>query len=134
MNELPKPLLQGTFGELIVQIRLFQAGVQAAPPIKDSGNDLIAIRKDTFKAVQVRTSATFPASARRAEFPERFHILALVVLGDVKYRDLDYFDVKLDTCRVFLLRREEATREDWTQEQLLPFEFSRDRVQELFGK
>jgi hypothetical protein len=42
MNQVPKLTLTGTFCELLVQIRLLQYGVQAAPPIKDSGNDLIA--------------------------------------------------------------------------------------------
>ncbi len=56
MNSLPHLIGQGSFGELLVQIRLLQHGVQAAPPIKDSGNDLIAIRRTVFKAVQVKTT------------------------------------------------------------------------------
>ncbi len=43
MNQVTDKIMTGTIGELLVQIRLLQFGVQAAPPIKDSGNDLIAV-------------------------------------------------------------------------------------------
>ena len=43
-NPIPKNMKTGTIGELLVQLRLLQYNVQAAPPIKDSGNDLIAIK------------------------------------------------------------------------------------------
>ncbi len=58
MNPLSKTCITGTIGELLVQLRLFQYGVQAAPPLKDSGNDLIAVRRETFRAVQVKTTGT----------------------------------------------------------------------------
>lgn len=41
-NPLPKALATGTLGELLVQFRLLQFDIQAAPPLKDSGNDLVA--------------------------------------------------------------------------------------------
>ncbi len=44
MNKITDNLKLGTFGELLVQLRLLEFDVQAAPPLKDSGNDLIAIR------------------------------------------------------------------------------------------
>jgi len=56
MNPLYATTKQGTIGELIVQLRLLEYDVQAAAPIKDSGNDLIAIRCDVFRAIQVRSS------------------------------------------------------------------------------
>lgn len=43
-NPLPKTTYIGTVGELLVQLRLLEFGVQSAPPIRDSGNDLIAIK------------------------------------------------------------------------------------------
>lgn len=52
MNPLSENITKGTFGELLVQLRLLQYGVQATPPLKDSGNDL----------------------------PHLYHIIALVVL------------------------------------------------------
>jgi hypothetical protein len=57
MNALFDTHFKGTLGELITQTFLLAHGVQAAPPIKDSGNDLIAVRGGSFRAVQVRTSA-----------------------------------------------------------------------------
>ena len=41
MNPLRKSLQTGTVGELLVQLRLLQFHVQAAQPLKDTGNDLI---------------------------------------------------------------------------------------------
>lgn len=55
-NTLPKNLSIGTIGELLVQLRLLEFGVQAAPPIKDSGNDLIAIKGEVVKFIQIKTS------------------------------------------------------------------------------
>jgi hypothetical protein len=54
MNQLYATTKLGTIAELLVQLRLLECDVQAAPPIKDSGNDLIAIRGRQFRAVQVR--------------------------------------------------------------------------------
>ena len=53
MNKITDRIQTGTVGELLVQIRLLQFGVQAAPPIKDSGNDLIAVNDREFRAVSV---------------------------------------------------------------------------------
>lgn len=98
MNPLSEKIQCGTLGELLVQIRLFQHGVQAAPPIKDSGNDLIAIRGECFRAVQVKTRKDDPFALR--PLPPRYHILALVHL--VGEDD----EVYLDQSRVFLVPKE----------------------------
>jgi hypothetical protein len=55
-NPISDQLKTGTIGELLVQLRLLQYCVQAAPPIKDSGNDLIAVRGEEFRGIQVKTS------------------------------------------------------------------------------
>jgi len=94
MNPIPASIKIGTVGELLVQLRLLQYGVQAAPPRKDTGNDLIAVRGNTFRAVQVKTTVTgdsFPEPKDRL-----FHILAFVRLA--YYEDrllLDESDVYL---------------------------------------
>lgn len=54
-NPLPKTTHIGTLGELLVQLRLLEFGVQAAPPIRDSGNDLIAIKGRVVKFIQVKS-------------------------------------------------------------------------------
>ncbi len=56
MNPLYATTKQGTIRELIVQLRLLEHDVQAAEPIKDSGNDLIVIRGRVFRTIQVRTT------------------------------------------------------------------------------
>lgn len=56
-NPLHKNAHKGTLGELLVQLRLLEYGVQAAPPIKDTGDDLIAIKGETVKFIQVKTKA-----------------------------------------------------------------------------
>jgi len=56
-NPISDKIKTGTVGELLVQIRFLQYDVQAAPPLKDSGNDLIAICGEVFRGVQVKTTA-----------------------------------------------------------------------------
>ena len=78
MNALFDTHFKGTLGELITQTFLLAHGVQAAPPIKDSGNDLIAVRGGSFRAVQVRTSAR--GVIYRPDPACLYHILAAVHL------------------------------------------------------
>jgi len=78
MNPLSEQINIGTVGELLVQIRLLQYGVQAAPPLKDSGNDLIGIRGNEFRAIQVKTTTGERFDLR--DLPSKFHILACVRL------------------------------------------------------
>lgn len=100
MNPLSKHLRIGTVGELLIQLRLLQYHVQAAPPLKDSGNDLIAIKGRVFKAIQVKTTT---GEDVRCEAPDRsFHLLGLVRLegeGDTLY---------LDRCDVYLIPKDEV--------------------------
>ncbi len=96
-NQLPLPLATGTIGELLVQLRLLQFGVQAAPPIKDTGNDLVAFHHQTVRTLQVKTSATRVPKDRR--LPQHYDILALVVLRSHEGV------VALDASRVFLVPR-----------------------------
>ena len=70
-NPITERVKIGTIGELLVQLRLLQYDVQAAPPIKDSGNDLIAVKGEAFRGVQVKTTAGQRVSQRdrRARCP-----------------------------------------------------------------
>lgn len=79
MNELGNTTTVGTFGELLVQLRLLQYGVQAAPPLKDSGNDLIGVKGSVFRAIQVKTRTQDRFDL--GDLPDRaYHLLALVAL------------------------------------------------------
>jgi hypothetical protein len=99
MNSLWDTTLTGTLGELITQTYLLAHGVQAAPPIKDSGNDLIAIRGHTFKAVQVKTRSD--GLIVKPDPDKSYHILATVHLPT------DADDVPLIAkARVFLFSKD----------------------------
>jgi len=87
----------GTIGELLVQTRLLQYNVQSAPPIKDSGNDLIAVKGEAFRGIQIKTSAGRRACRRR--LPKHYHILASVHLAANDERLL------LDESSIYLVRR-----------------------------
>ena len=103
MNPISDKMAIGTAGELLVQLRLLQHGVQAAAPIKDSGNDLIAVRQTVFRAIQVKTTTGPRYSVHR--LPPFYHILAVV------YLCVEDGDFHLDRSRVYLIPRErvEAT-------------------------
>jgi len=98
MNPLTERCITGTTGELLVQLRLFQYGVQAAPPLKDSGNDLIAVRGQTFKGVQVRTTGNEDGKWNRPK-DRQYHVLALV-----RMRGHDN-ELSLDDCEIYLIDR-----------------------------
>jgi hypothetical protein len=126
MNPLSKHLHTGTVGELLLQLRLLQYHVQAAPPLKDTGNDLIAIRGNAFRAIQVKTTV---GERVRLEVPDReFHLLGLVRLegeGDTLY---------LDRCDAYLVPKEEMTRvREAGAEQLETYRLTAELVDRLFG-
>ncbi len=101
MNRLYDTTLFGTFGELLVQIRLLQFDVQAASPIKDSGNDLIAIRQSIFKAIQVKTTKQVRVDNPSSD--KLYHILAIVHLPAGQDENL------LDSYKVYLFSKEEVS-------------------------
>lgn len=123
-NPISKELKIGTIGELLVQLRLLQYGVQAAPPIKDSGNDLIAVKGEVFKAIQVKTSSN--NTLNTGNLRRISHILALVKLtrkGKFIY---------LDQSEIYLLRKEEAKRTRYYVNKLKGKELTQNRINELF--
>lgn len=126
MNQVTDKILTGTLGELLVQIRLLQYGVQAAPPIKDSGNDLIAVNGKEFRAVSVRTTTTRTYSKPKAR--RLYHVLAVVYLvGDDR-------EVFLDRSQVFLIPQAEVAAASTDCEELGKYKFSRQLVEKLFGQ
>jgi hypothetical protein len=106
---------------------LLQYGVQAAPPIRDTGNDLIAIKQQVFKAVQVKTTRTggFDFSDLNNRI---YHLLALVYLED------DDKEVYLDKSRIYLLKKEEFYgASSCSVDALKDKEISEERILELFS-
>ncbi len=125
MNPLDPKLVTGTTGELLVQLRLFQYGVQAAPPLKDSGNDLIAVRGSTFRAVQVKTTRG-QIEAKHLDLSRDYHILALVVLHG---EDQELY---LDKCEIYLLDRRVVEDRRCDLNDLSRYRLTRETVDELF--
>jgi hypothetical protein len=100
MNPLYATTQTGTIGELVVQLYLLHYDVQAAAPLKDSGNDLIAIRKRAFRAIQVRT--TTGDTIVKPEADVLYHILAVVRLPIVN----EHYSVR--DAEVFVFAHEEV--------------------------
>ena len=125
MNPLTEKLITGTTGELLVQLRLFQYGVQAAPPLKDSGNDLIAVRGHTLKAIQVK--ATRKTDTQWQVPTDRlYHVLALVRL------DGHDNELSLDQSEVYLIGREFIQNGNFHPTDLAPYRISQALVDRLF--
>lgn len=124
MNPLSDRIITGTVGELLVQLRLFQYGVQAAPPLKDSGNDLIAVRGKIFKAIQVKTTTM----NGRLNIPNDrlYHILAFVRLQG------ENDELHLDLSEVYLIEKEIIDRNGVETDHLDAYRLSRELVDHLF--
>lgn len=124
-NPLTKNTNIGTLWELLVQIRLLQYGVQAAPPLKDSGNDLIAIKGDVAKFIQIKTTKKEHFQANN--LPKIYHILALVKL------EFDEDELLLDESRIFLISKKEVGHNtSFKAEDLDEKEISQRVINELF--
>lgn len=78
MNKITRRMQLGTLGELLVQLRLLEFDVQSVSPLKDSGNDLIAIRGTAMRAIQVKTTRIEENGyrIRAGDLPHLYHALA----------------------------------------------------------
>jgi len=124
-NPISPNLVTGTVGELLVQLRLLQFGVQAAPPLKDSGNDLVALLGYEVRTIQVKCSAVGIPQIRN--LPERYHLLALVVLHG--HDDM----LHLDRTPIYLVPRDAVAGLPQTPEDLAPYLLCREHVAQLFA-
>lgn len=125
MNQVTDRIKTGALGELLVQIRLLQLGVQAAPPIKDSGNDLIAVNGHEFRAISVRTTTSLTYNKPNAA--RSYHILAVVrLVGDDRI-------VTLDTSEIFLIPQAEVASAPTRCDRLEQYRFTRHAVEAHFG-
>ena len=125
MNQVTERIKTGTVGELLVQIRLLQLGVQAAPPIKDSGNDLIAVNGQEFRAISVRTTTSFTYNKPNAA--RLYHVLAVVrLVGDDRV-------INLDESEIFLIPQADVAGAPTHCDRLGQYRFSRQAVETHFG-
>jgi hypothetical protein len=125
MNPISEKIQIGTLGELLVQIRLLQFGVPAAMPIKDSGNDLIAVNGREFRAVSVRTTTT--GCYRKPETDRAYDVLAVVhMAGEGR-------EMFLDQSEIFLMPHSAVARAPLMCSKLREFVWSPDAIEQLFG-
>jgi hypothetical protein len=128
VNPLEERMVTGTVGELLVQLRLLEYDVQAAPPLKDSGNDLIAIRGKQFRAIQVKaTNDANNFAFNHKELKEKLYdVLALVqIIGEGP-------NLRLDECRIYLIPKDAVLKGHYKPMELAQYELSRPTVDALF--
>lgn len=123
MNPISEKIKIGTIGELLVQLRLLQYDVQAAPTLKDTGNDLIAVKGNIFRAIQVKT--TIKNRINLTNLSE-YHILAIVKLEG------ENESIYLDKSKIYLLEKSEVNKTSYNIDELSGKEFNKERVEELF--
>ena len=112
-------------GELFVQLRLLQFDVQAAPLLKDSGNDLIAIRGEAIRAIHIKT--TTKDSFKLNGLPQLYHGVALVKLAG---EDRTLY---LDQSQIFILQKAEIKKGSYKLDELGAFELNSKAVDRFFA-
>lgn len=126
-NPISKEVKIGTLGELLVQIRLLQYDVQAAPPLKDSGNDLIAAKGDVFKSIQVKTINDSDRFDLREIDRKIINVVALVrLIGEDR-------EVSLDDTDIFLLTKDDiADKQTISPETISDKILTNERINEIW--
>jgi hypothetical protein len=127
MNEIHDTTRTGTIGELFVQLRLLEYGVQAAPPLKHSGNDLIAVKDTSFRAIQIKTTTT--ERFKKRGLPERYHRLAVVHLAKP-----DSSEVSYDQSTFFLLSKLQVEHASCQISGLSEYKISQNLLNSLFSE
>jgi hypothetical protein len=125
-NPISAALRIGTLGELLVQIRLLQFDVQAAAPLKDSGNDLIAVRGTRFHTIQVKTTGGYDVPPWPK--PQRIYsLLAVVRLAG------EGTAVFLDSSDIFLVPQPNVAKLPRSWDALDQYLFTAEHVNTLFA-
>lgn len=107
-----------------MQLRLLQYEVQTAPPLRDSGNDLVALRGRVVKTIQVKT-----ATQNLPRWPEDhklYDLLAVVKL------DGEGNEVNLEQSKIYLIPKPVLSRTERRWEALDTYVLSADHVSALF--
>jgi len=125
-NPISRALRIGTLGELLVQIRLLQFDVQAAPPLKDSGNDLIAVKGTRFHTIQVKTTG----SGDIPPWPDAQRIYSLLAVVQLAGEDRSLF---LDDSHVYLVPKSRLANLPRSWDALRPFSMAPEHVDHLFA-
>jgi hypothetical protein len=128
-NPISPEIRTGTIGELLVQLRLLQFHVQAAPPLKDSGNDLIACYGEVIKTIQVKTTTTSNQNPpTKPNIRKKYNILAIVRLSGYDETIL------LDKSKIYLIPKRELKSVNYSWEGLEIYLLNSSLVRKLFDK
>lgn len=92
-NPLTNSVTTGTIGELLVQLKLLEFGIQASFPLKDSGNDLIGIKGRAIKLIQIKTTKSDIRSLKN--LPAIYDFIFLVYLKELEDSTIDYNNSKI---------------------------------------
>jgi hypothetical protein len=126
MNQVTDKIQTGSLGEMLVQIRLLQFGIQAAAPLKDSGNDLIAVNGREFRAISIRTTTS--DRYKKPKIGRMYHVLVVVrLVGNGR-------EVLLDKSELFLLPQPQVAAAPNNCLELSEYKFSATQVERLFGE
>jgi hypothetical protein len=126
-NPLHKYALIGTYGELLVILRLLDFGVQACFTLKDSGNDLIAIKESSIKTIQVKSTKQNRGWNLCKLNKRKYDVLALVSLCPKKQ------GYDLERSRIFLLKNSEVNnRTKISNKDVIEYELSENVIQKIF--
>lgn len=125
MNLITDKINIGTIGELLVQLRLLEYGVQAAPPLKDSGNDLIAIKGESFRAIQIKTTKKNRFNTPKLD--RKYHLLAIVQLVYSGEK------ISLDKTPIYIITKEQVKSSTINIKDLEPYRMNAKYVEKLFS-
>jgi len=125
-NPISKNVEFGTLGELLVQLRLLEYEVQAAPPIKDSGNDLIAIKEKIVKFVQVKTRKGNKFNL--SNLPKIYDVVVLVQLSCLDH------PICLDNAKMYIMKKNEITKLSYKISELEDYKMSSDSIAKVWGE
>lgn len=118
-NPISDKIQTGTIGELLVQLRLLQYGIQAQPPLKDSGNDLIGVKGRTVKFIQVKTTK----KDRFPDYPNQNSIYDLLFIVRLKGHD---DQILLDQSEIYILTKDQTKCVERNWNSLNAHKLSRD--------
>ncbi|MCL5090119.1 MAG: hypothetical protein M1382_03015 [Candidatus Marsarchaeota archaeon] len=98
-NPSPPKKRQGTIGELLTQIRFLQYEIEPSIPVIDSGNDIVALKGNEVRRIQVKTKRH---SSKIWHLPNlrEYDILVLIDLGE--------WENRLDDAKIYLLTKEQV--------------------------
>lgn len=125
-NPITTNIKIGTIGELFVQLKLLELDIQASPPLKDSGNDLIAIKNRTVRFIQIKS--TTKALHRKQNLQNRIFDLLAIVHLKTSEAGINYND-----SEVYLIPKNDALNIRLNKNTLAPYKISHDLITKYFN-